>query len=101
MYRLKQNCNFQTETSFCASKSPKFPCILSCTAVFISTKHSNDRNDEQALIKKQYHRENVTSVLNSAPATSPFSTVDPRTSAKARSSSQSHLKQKHFRLLFC
>src|SRR4029434_1248372 len=64
MYRLKQNCNFQTETSFCASKSPKFPCILSCEAVFLSYKHNNDRNDEQALIRKQNHRENVTSVLN-------------------------------------
>src|SRR4029434_11333270 len=52
MYPLKQNCNFQTETSFCASKSPKFPCILTCNAVCLSNKHNNDRNDEQALIKK-------------------------------------------------
>src|SRR4029434_5436803 len=51
MCRLKQNCNFQTETSFCASKSPKLPCILSCKAVFLSYKHNNDRNDEQALIR--------------------------------------------------
>ena len=74
MYPLKQNCNFQTETSFCASKSPKCPCILPCKAVFLSNKHNNDRNDEQALIKKQNHWENVTSVLNSAPATPPCST---------------------------
>src|SRR4029434_7456261 len=52
-YPLKQNCNFQTETSFCASKSPKFPCILPCKAVFLSNKHNNDRNDEQEIIKKQ------------------------------------------------
>src|SRR4029434_10360919 len=54
-YPLKQNCNCQTETSFCATKSPKFPCILSCKAVFLSYKHNNDRNDEQALIRKQNH----------------------------------------------
>ena len=53
MYPLKQNCNFQTETSFCASKSPKYPSILSCKAVFLSNEHNNDRNDEQALIKKR------------------------------------------------
>src|SRR4029434_8140794 len=51
-YPLKQNCNFQTETSFCASKSPKFPCSLSCKAVFLSNKHNTNRNDEQAFIKK-------------------------------------------------
>src|SRR4029434_8229434 len=50
-----QNCNFQTETSLCASKSPKFPCVLSCKAVFLSYKHNNDCNDEQALIRKQNH----------------------------------------------
>src|SRR4029434_8441846 len=43
-YRLKQNCNFQKETSFCASKSPKFPCILHCKAVFLSNKHNNNCN---------------------------------------------------------
>src|SRR4029434_737765 len=74
MYPLKQNCNFQTKTSFCASKSPKFPCILPCKAVFLSYKHNNDRNDEQALIRKQNNGENVTSVLSSAPATPPYST---------------------------
>src|SRR4029434_149766 len=42
MYPLEQNCNFQTEASFCASKSPKFPCILSCKAVFFSYKHNNE-----------------------------------------------------------
>src|SRR4029434_840539 len=44
MYRLKQNCNFQTETPFCALKSPKFPCILSCKTIFLSYKHNNGRN---------------------------------------------------------
>src|SRR4029434_10137545 len=53
MYSLKQNCNFQTETSFWASKSPKFPCILPCKAVFLSNKHNNDHNDEQALIENE------------------------------------------------
>src|SRR4029434_10540914 len=53
MYRLKQNCNFQTETSFCASKSPKFRCIFSCEAVFLSYKHNNDRDNEQTLIQEQ------------------------------------------------
>src|SRR4029434_7929713 len=52
---------FETElqlsdgTSFCASKSPKFPCILPCKAVFLSKKHNNDPNDGLALIKKQNH----------------------------------------------
>src|SRR4029434_8080095 len=102
MYPLKRNCNFQTETSFCAYKSHKFPCILGCKALFLSHKHNNDCNDEQTLIKEQNHQENVTSALNSAPAAPPFSTVDPHTSAKAkftRSSSQSHLKKKC--LVFC
>ena len=73
--RNSQNVPFETELQLsdgniiCASKSPKFPCILSCKAVFLSYKHNNDRNDEQALITKQNHSENVTSVLNSAPAT--------------------------------
>src|SRR4029434_1969405 len=53
MYPLKQNCKFQTETSFCASKLLKFPCILPCKAVFLSNKHNNNRNDEQALIKNE------------------------------------------------
>src|SRR4029434_9290065 len=52
-YPLKQNCNFQMETSFCASKSPKFPCILPCKVVFLSNIHTNDCNDEQAFIKTQ------------------------------------------------
>src|SRR4029434_11104710 len=53
MYRLKQNCNFQTKTSFCASKSPKFPCILPCKTAFLSHKHNNDRDNEQTLIQEQ------------------------------------------------
>src|SRR4029434_7202580 len=52
VYPLKQNCNVYTETSFCASKSPKF-CILPCKAAFLSNKHNNDRNDEQTLIQEQ------------------------------------------------
>ena len=88
MYPLKRNCNFQTETPFCASKSPKFPCILSCKTVFISNKHNNDCKDEQTLIINKKNIENVTSVLNSAPATPPYSTVD-ATVTLIRASSQS------------
>src|SRR4029434_3485041 len=83
MITLKRNCTFETETSFCAYKSPKFPCILPCKAVFLSNKHNNDRNDEQALIKKQNHSENIQSVLKSPPAPPPCSTVDTHTSATA------------------
>src|SRR4029434_667981 len=83
MNPLKRNCNFQTETSFCAYKSTKVPCVLGCKAIFLSNKHNNDRNDKQALIRKQNHWENVTSVLNSAPATPPCSTVDTHTFATA------------------
>src|SRR4029434_4894662 len=83
MNTLKRNCTFETETSFCSYKSPKFPCILGCKAIFLSNKHNTDRNDEQTLIKEQNHWEHVTSALNSAPATPPCSTVDTHTSATA------------------
>src|SRR4029434_8671444 len=82
MNTLKRNCTFETETSFCSYKSPKFPCILGCKATFLSNKHNNDCNDEQTLIKQQNHSEKVT-CSGRAPATPPFSTVDPQISAKA------------------
>src|SRR4029434_4690638 len=105
MYTLKRNCNFQTETSFCSYKSPKFPCILGCKAIFLSNKHNNDCNYEQTLIKAQNHSEKITSALNSAPTTPPFQPLTHTPPLKShsvtftRSSSQSHLKQKMFSLL--
>src|SRR4029434_7863952 len=86
MYPFKRNCTFETETSFCSYKSPTFPCILGCKAIFLSNKHNNDCNDEQTLIKEQRltHR----------------SPLKPHSVTFTRSSSQSHLKQKMFSLLF-
>src|SRR4029434_10211474 len=59
MNTLKRNCTFETETPFCASKSPKFACILSCKTVFISNKHNNDCKDEQTLNKKKKNIETM------------------------------------------
>ena len=71
--RNSQNVPFETELQL--SDGNIILCIkMPCKAVFLSYKHNNDRNDEQALIRKQNHWENVTSVLNSAPATPPYST---------------------------
>src|SRR4029434_5637918 len=84
--RNSRNVPFETELQLSDGNiflCIQIPYILGCKAVFLSNKHNNDCNDEQTLIKEQNHEENVTSALNSATATPPFSTVDPHTSAKA------------------
>ena len=59
--------------------------VIATAPVFLSNKHNNDRNDEQTLIKKQNHWENVTSALNSAPATPPFQRLTHRSPLKPHS----------------
>src|SRR4029434_2753121 len=108
MYTLKRNCNFQTETPFCASKSPKFACILSCKTVFISNKHNNDCKDEQTLNKKKKNIEKMARLcctpLRPRPTIQRLThrpPLKPHSVTFTRSSFQSHLKQKMFSLLFC
>ena len=62
--------------------------------------NNNDRNDDQILIKEQNHWENVTSVLNSAPATPRCSTVDAHTHLRySLSHSLAHLPN-HLQIMF-
>src|SRR4029434_7311904 len=82
--------------------------ILPCKTAFLSHKHNNDRDNEQTLIREQI-TEKMSCLCWTTLRPRPLlcclwthrSPPKPHSVTFTRSSSQSHLKQKMFSLLFC